>query len=43
MNATHYLYAAYIATGIIHFGYLWSVVSRYLTVRRKMRELNKAA
>jgi len=41
MNATHYLYAAYAATGIIHLAYLWTVVSRFRRVRRKMQELNK--
>jgi hypothetical protein len=43
MNAINYLYAAYAATGIIHAAYLWTVVSRYLRVRRKMQELNKQA
>jgi len=41
MSATHYLYAAYVATGIIHLAYLWAVVGRYRRVHRKMRELNK--
>jgi CcmD family protein len=43
MNATHYLYAAYAATWIIHVTYLWTVVGRYRKVRSKMRELNKLA
>jgi hypothetical protein len=43
MNATHYLYAAYIATGVIHGCYLWTVVARYEKVRRKMQALNKQA
>jgi hypothetical protein len=41
MNATHYLYAAYAATGLIHLAYLWTVVSRYWRARSKMRELKK--
>jgi hypothetical protein len=40
MNATHYLYAAYVATGLIHTGYILSVVRRYQRARQKMRELN---
>ena len=43
MNATHYLYAAYAATGIIHVAYLWTVLARYRRVRSKMRELNEQA
>ena len=41
MNSTPYLYAAYIAAGVIHLSYLWTVASRYLRVRKKMRALNK--
>ena len=41
MNGNHYLYAAYIATGIIHLAYLWTVVSRYRRVSRKVKELNR--
>jgi len=43
MNATHYLYAAYIATGFIHLTYVWTLAARYFRVRKRMRELNKAA
>jgi hypothetical protein len=43
MNATHYLYTAYAATGMIHLAYLWTLVARYQRVRSKMRELNKRA
>jgi hypothetical protein len=39
MNATHYLYAAYLATGVIHLCYLSTVVARYRQVRKKIREL----
>ncbi|HXX27018.1 MAG TPA: CcmD family protein [Terriglobales bacterium] len=34
-----YLYAAYIATWVIHIAYLGSLVSRYSRLRREIEEL----
>jgi CcmD family protein len=39
MNATKFLYAAYIATWLIHAFYLGTLVTRYKRVRRRMKEL----
>ncbi len=39
MNA--YLLAAYVATWIIHIGYLATLVSRYSRVKREIEELKK--
>jgi len=36
-----YLLAAYVATWIIHIGYLATLVSRYSRVKREIEELNK--
>ena len=36
-----YLLAAYVATWIIHIGYLATLVSRYSRVKREIEELKK--
>ena len=41
MNSIKFLYAAYIATWVIHGVYLGSLVRRYGRLRRQMRELAK--
>jgi CcmD family protein len=39
MNSIKFLYAAYIATWVIHAVYLGSLVRRYGRLRRQMKEL----
>jgi CcmD family protein len=41
MNATHYLYAAYAATWLIHICYLGTLVRRQRRLRARLRELKK--
>jgi len=41
MNAIKYLFAAYIATWVIHAAYLGSLVRRFSELRRQMKELGK--
>jgi CcmD family protein len=41
MNSIKYLYAAYLATWLIHAGYLGSMVRRYARLRQQMKELGK--
>lgn len=41
MNAVKFLFAAYIATWVIHGGYLATLVSRYRRVKRERDELGK--
>ena len=41
MNAVKFLYAAYIATWLIHALYLVSLVRRYKSLRRQLKELGK--
>jgi CcmD family protein len=41
MNSTGFLYAAYIATWLIHGLYLASIVRRYSRLRQQMKELGK--
>jgi CcmD family protein len=41
MNSIKFLYAAYIATWVIHAVYLGSLVRRYGRLRRQMKELGK--
>jgi CcmD family protein len=41
MNSIKFLYAAYIATWLIHGLYLASLVRRYSRLRRQMKELGK--
>ncbi|MGA8443469.1 MAG: CcmD family protein [Candidatus Sulfotelmatobacter sp.] len=41
MNSVNYLYAAYIATWLIHGVYLGSIVRRYGRLRRRMKDLGK--
>lgn len=41
MNAIKFLFAAYIATWVIHSFYLGTLVRRFAKVRREMRALGK--
>jgi CcmD family protein len=41
MNAIRFLYAAYIATWLIHALYLGSLVRRYGRLRQQMKDLGK--
>jgi len=41
MNSVKFLYAAYIATWVIHALYLGSLVRRYSRLRQQMKDLEK--
>ena len=41
MNSMHYLYAAYIATWVIHGIYLTILARKYGRVRKEMESLKK--
>ncbi len=41
MNSMHYLYAAYIATWVIHGVYLAILARKYTRVRKEMETLRK--
>jgi len=41
MNATRFLIAAYVATWLIHGGYILSLVRRFRQLRQQMKELGK--
>jgi hypothetical protein len=41
MNAIKFLYAAYIATWLIHAFYLGTLVSRFRRLRQQLKELGK--
>jgi CcmD family protein len=41
MNSIKFLYAAYIATWLIHGFYIGSLVRRYSRLRRQMKDLGK--
>jgi CcmD family protein len=41
MNSIKFLYAAYIATWLIHAVYLGSLARRYRRLRRQMKDLGK--
>jgi CcmD family protein len=41
MNSIKFLYAAYIATWLIHALYLGSLVRRYGRLRQQMKDLGK--
>ncbi|MGC2556605.1 MAG: CcmD family protein [Candidatus Sulfotelmatobacter sp.] len=41
MNSIKFLYAAYIATWMIHTLYIGSLVRRYSRLRRQMKDLGK--
>ena len=41
MNSIKFLYAAYIATWMIHGLYIGSLVRRYARLRRQMKDLRK--
>ena len=36
-----FLYAAFVATWLIHIGYLGTLVSRYTHLRREIDEINR--
>ena len=42
MNSIKFLYAAYIATWLIHGLYLGSLVRRYRRLRQRMKDLNNS-
>jgi CcmD family protein len=42
VNATKYLYAAYIATWLIHGLYIGSLGRRYRALRQRMKDLGKS-
>jgi CcmD family protein len=42
MNSVRFLYAAYIATWVIHGLYIGSLVRRYAALKQRMKELAKA-
>ena len=41
MKTNPYLLAAYVATWLIHIGYLTTLVTRYARLRREIEELKK--
>jgi CcmD family protein len=41
MNSMHYLYAAYIATWVIHGSYLAILVRKFTRVRKEIAESKK--
>jgi len=41
MNSVKFLFAAYIATWVIHGVYLGSVVQRFSQLRKQLKELGK--
>jgi CcmD family protein len=41
MNAVKFLFAAYIATWVIHAAYLGTLVSRYKRLHQQLKELGK--
>ena len=41
MNSVKFLYAAYIATWLIHGLYLGSLMRRYSRLRKQMKDLGK--
>jgi CcmD family protein len=41
MNAVKYLYAAYIATWLIHGVYLVTIARRYSRLRQRMKDLGR--
>ncbi len=41
MNSVKYLYAAYIATWLIHALYLGSLLRRYSRLRQQMKDMHK--
>ncbi|HTS35558.1 MAG TPA: CcmD family protein [Candidatus Solibacter sp.] len=43
MNAVKFLFAAYIATWLIHGFYMGTLVSRFRRLRREIDELHKSA
>ena len=41
MNAVRFLFAAYIATWVIHLFYIGTLVRRFSRLRQQLRELGK--
>ena len=42
MNSVHYLYAALVATAVIHFSYIGILVGRYRRLQAQLKELQKS-
>ena len=42
MNAVKFLFAAYIATWLIHIFYLGTIAQRFSKLRQQLRDLGKA-
>jgi len=41
MNSAKFLYAAYIATWVIHACYIGTLIARYNRLRQRMKDLKK--
>lgn len=41
MNAVKFLFAAYVATWVIHLFYIGTIVRRFSKLRQQLRELGK--
>ena len=41
MNAVKFLFAAYVATWVIHSFYIGTLATRFSKLRQQLRELNK--
>ena len=41
MNSTKFLFAAYLATWVIHASYIGSLVRRFKHLRQQMKEMGK--
>ena len=41
MNSIRFLHAAYVATWLIHAGYLGTLVRRYSKLRQRLKEIGK--
>ena len=42
MSGNAYLFAAYVATWVIHIGYISTIVRRYSRLKREIEELKRA-
>jgi CcmD family protein len=43
MNSIKFLYAAYVATWVIHIFYIGTMVRRYSRLRQRMKEVGRGA
>jgi hypothetical protein len=43
VNSVHYLYAALVATAVIHFSYIGILVGRYRRLRGELKDLGTKA